>query len=161
MNDLYAKNKDLNINEERIQNILKLRKKNLNQKIFRARLRKFNYSNFQKSNENTTKAHEENTNSVNINNNIEEENYNFDEDDYLIDPDDLEITDKIKEMDFVETENIINNINILLNEKGNLNSILYGLLMMRKFTVIDAVLINKSELFIEKKNVYSNMHFII
>ena len=151
MNDIYAKNKDLNINEERIQNLLKLRKKNLNQKIFRARLRKFNYSNFQKNNENATQAHEENTNIININNNIEEETYIFDEDDYLIDPDDLEITDKIKEMDFVETENIINNIIILLEEKGNLNSILYGLLMMRKFTVIDAVLINKSELFIEKK----------
>ena len=150
MNDIYAKNKDLNINEERIQNILKLRKKNLNQKLFRARLRKFNYSNFQKNFENATKTYEENANIININNNIEEA-YIFDEDDYLIDPDDLEITDKIKEMDFVETENIINNIIILLNEKGNLNSILYGLLMMRKFTVIDAVLINKSELFIEKK----------
>ena len=158
MNNIYGKDKELNINEERIQNLLKFRKKNLNQKLFRARLRKFDYSNLNKNNDNTIKTIKENINTdiniiININKdniNINEENLIFKEDDYLIDPDDLKINEKIKQMDFVETENIINNIIILLTEK-DLNSILYGLLMMRKFAVIDAILINKSELFIEKK----------
>ena len=44
MNDIFEK-KEMNINEERIQSILKLRKQKLYQKIFRARLRKFDYSN--------------------------------------------------------------------------------------------------------------------
>ena len=158
MNNIYGKDKELNINEERIQNLLKFRKKNLNQKLFRARLRKFDYSNLNKNNDSTVKTIKENINTdiniiININKdniNINEENLIFKEDDYLIDPDDLKINEKIKQMDFVETENIINNIIILLSEK-DLNSILYGLLMMRKFAVIDAILINKSELFIEKK----------
>ena len=149
MTDIFDKNKDININEERIQNLLILRKKYLNQKLFRARLRKFDFYNLNKKSENKTenidKNMEENENNIN------EEELIFNEDDYLIDPDDLEVTDFIKKMDFVETENIINNITVLINDKGNLNSILYGLLMMRKLTVIDAILINKSELFIENK----------
>ena len=143
MNDILDKNKEININEERIQNLLKLRKRNLNHKIFKIRLRKFNYNNINKNNEEK-------------NNFEKEENLVFNEDDYLIDPDDLDINESIKKMDFIETENILNNIILLLNNKNDLNSILYGLLMMRKFTVIDAVLINKSELFIEN-NLYNQI----
>lgn len=150
MNPL-EKNKDININEERIQNLLKLRKKSLYKKIFRARLRKFDYSNLNKKNENiNTYTYTNNNDNTNNNNNNEEELI-FNEEDYLIDPDDLDINQDIKKMDFVKTENIINNITLLLNDTKNLNSVLYGLLMMRKFTVIDAILINKSELFIENK----------
>ena len=145
MNDIFEK-KEMNINEERIQSILKLRKKKLYQKIIRARLRKFDYSNLNKKIEKISVKFDKNENDNKIN-----EDFLFNEDDYLIDPDDLDINESIKKMDFVETENILNNIIILLNDKGNLNSILYGLLMMRKFTVIETILINQSELFIEKK----------
>ena len=145
MNDIFEK-KEMNINEERIQSILKLRKKKLYQKIIRARLRKFDYSNLNKKIEKISIKFYKNENDNKIN-----EDFLFNEDDYLIDHDDLDINESIKKMDFVETENILNNIIILLNDKGNLNSILYGLLMMRKFTVIEAILINQSELFIEKK----------
>ena len=150
MNDIKEKNKNINninINEERIQNLLKLRKKNLYQKIFRIRLRKFDYSNFNKKNDNN------NTIKNDENNNIENKDTKlyFNEDDYLIDPDDIDINENLKKLNFVETDNILNNIIMLLNDKGNINSILYGILMMRKFTVIDSILINKSELFIENK----------
>ena len=145
MNDIFEK-KEMNINEERIQSILKLRKKNLYQKIFRARLRKFDYSNLNKKIDKISVKFDKNENDNKIN-----EDFLFNEDDYLIDPDDLDINESIKKMDFVETKNILNNIIVLLNDKGNLNSILYGLLMMRKFTIIEAILINQSELFIEKK----------
>jgi hypothetical protein len=145
MNNNMDKNNEIDINEERIQNLLKLRKKNLYKKLFRARLRKFDYSNLTKKNESL--------NIIPYNKNIGANNEElfFKEEDYLIDPDDLEINETIKKMDFVKTENIINNIAVLLNDSKNINSILYGLLMMRKFTVIDAVLINKSEYFIENK----------
>ena len=150
MNDIKEKNKNINninINEERIQNLLKLRKKNLYQKIFRIRLRKFDYSNFNKKNDNNnTIKNDENNNIIN-----NDQKLYFNEDDYLIDPDDIDINENLKKLNFVETDNILNNIIMLLNDKGNINSILYGILMMRKFTVIDSILINKSELFIENK----------
>ena len=146
MNDLLDKNKELNINEERIQNLLKLRKRNLEQKIFKIRLRKFDYNNLNRIND--EKSNDNNENLI------------FNKDDYLIDPDDLDINETIKKMDFVETENILNNIILLLNDKNNLNSILYGLLMMRKFAVIEAKLINKSELFIEN-NLYNQICSIL
>ena len=60
------------------------------------------------------------------------------------------INENLKVMKFVKTEDIINNIIILLNN-NDLNSIKYGVLMMRKFTVIDSILINKTENFIENK----------
>ena len=146
MNDLLDKNKELDINEERIQNLLKLRKRNLEQKIFKIRLRKFDYNNLNRIND--EKSNDNNENLI------------FNKDDYLIDPDDLDINETIKKMDFVETENILNNIILLLNDKNNLNSILYGLLMMRKFAVIEAKLINKSELFIEN-NLYNQICSIL
>ena len=150
MNDIKEKNKNINninINEERIQNLLKLRKKNLYQKIFRIRLRKFDYSNFNKKNDNNnTIKNDENSNIIKNDTKLY-----FNEDDYLKDPDDIDINENLKKLNFVETDNILNNIIMLLNDKGNINSILYGILMMRKFTVIDSILINKSELFIENK----------
>ena len=147
MTDILDKNKE-NINEERIQNLLILRKKKVKQKIFSTRLRKLYPSDLNKKSEKKTEDVDLDENE-NIKN---KEKLIFNIWDYLIDPeDDFEVTDLIKKMDFVETENIIKNITILLNDKDNLNSILYGLLMMRKLTVIDAILINKSELFIENK----------
>ena len=165
--------KEINVNEERMFNIIHLRKRNLNQKLLKARQRKFDISNLNKININNggenIKKIIRNDNNINYgedscnsdwdredgeddNNEVDDELV-FNEDDYLIDPDDLDINENIKNMDFVETDNIINNITVLLNDTKNLNSILYGLLMMRKFTVIDAVLINKSQLFIQK-NLY-------
>ena len=140
------KDKDINVNEERIQNLIKLRKRNLYQKIFIARQRRFPFPNLKTYPENNN---ENNCEKNNKDNELNEHCLNLN--DYLIDPDDLEVNDFIKKMDFVDEKKCINSIILLLSDIKNINFILYGLLMMRKFTVIDAILINKSDIFIEKK----------
>jgi len=146
------KDKEINVNEERIQNIIKLRKRNLYQKIFIARQRKYPIPTLKSipetnADNNCVQTNDDNNDDKPKENEREELNLY----DYLIDPDDLDINDNIKKMDFVDEKKCINNIILLLSDIKNINSILYGLLMMRKFTVIDAILINKAEFFIEKK----------
>ena len=147
------------IKEERIKNIIKLRKIKLNQKIFKARQRKFELEKIKELNEKIAKNMK---NCAQIKQKII---LKFNEEDYFIDPDDIDINDDLEEMNFVKTEDIINNISILLNA-NDLNSIMYGVLMMRKFTVIDSILINKTENFIENKlyipicNILNNFYSI-
>ena len=149
------KENEINVNEERIQNIIKLRKRNLYQKIFIARQRKFPFPHLKTyPAENNENNDADDNNNYDNNDNSDRNKVNENElnlNDYLIDPDDLDINDIIKKLDFVDEKKCINNIILLLSDIKNVNSILYGLLMMRKFAVIDAVLINKSEIFIEKK----------
>ena len=73
------------------------------------------------------------------------------EENYFIDPDDIIMNEKLNQMKFMTTKDIVNNIIELLNDKSDLNSLLFGVLMMRKFSVIEAVLINKTKEFIENK----------
>jgi hypothetical protein len=147
------------IKEERIKNIIKLRKIKLNQKIFKARQRKFELEKIKELNEKIAKNMK---NCAQIKKKII---LKFNEEDYFIDPDDIDINDDLEEMNFVKTEDIINNISILLNT-NDLNSIMYGVLMMRKFTAIDSILINKTENFIENKlyipicNILNNFYSI-
>ena len=134
------------MNEERIKHLMNLRKIRINQKLFKARQRKFDLDTLKQTNEEILpKINEQsNKNKKNI-------ILKFKEQDYFIDPDDIDINDNLKNLKFVETNDILNNINILLNNINDLNSVMYGVLMMRKFVVIDAVLINKSNLFIKNK----------
>ena len=146
------KDKEINVNEERIQNIIKLRKRNLYQKIFIARQRKYPIPTLKSipetnADNNCVQTNDDNNDDKPKENEREELNLY----DYLIDPDDLDINDNIRKMDFVDEKKCTNNIILLLSDIKNINSILYGLLMMRKFTVIEAILINKAEIFIEKK----------
>ena len=132
------------LNEERIKYIINLRKMKLNQRLFIARQRQFNIEALKQINgENNKKTIEHsNTKKKNI-------ILKFKEDNYFIDPDDIDINENLNSLKFVQTDDIIKNITDLLNNVNEFNSILYGVLMMRKFTVIDAVLINKSNLFIK------------
>ena len=132
------------LNEERIKYVINLRKMKLNQRLFIARQRQFNIEALKQINgENNKKTIEHsNTKKKNI-------ILKFKEDNYFIDPDDIDINENLNSLKFVQTDDIIKNITDLLNNVNEFNSILYGVLMMRKFTVIDAVLINKSNLFIK------------
>ena len=134
------------LNEERIKYVINLRKMKLNQRLFIARQRQFNIEALKQINgENNKKTIEHsNTKKKNI-------ILKFKEDNYFIDPDDIDINENLNSLKFVQTDDIIKNITDLLNNVNEFNSILYGVLMMRKFTVIDAVLINKSNLFIKNK----------
>ena len=134
------------LNEERIKYVINLRKMKLNQRLFIARQRQFNIEALKQINgENNKKTIEHsNTKKKHI-------ILKFKEDNYFIDPDDIDINENLNSLKFVQTDDIIKNITDLLNNVNEFNSILYGVLMMRKFTVIDAVLINKSNLFIKNK----------
>ena len=134
------------LKEERIKSILNLRKIKINQIIFKARQRRFDINSFKEK-----KEDEEQKNKERTNNNKKEIILKFNEDDYFIDPDNININEELDNMKFVQTDDIINNIIKLLNKSDDINSIMYGVLMMRKFTVIEAVLINKSRLFIKNK----------
>jgi hypothetical protein len=143
---IYSLKKDneINVNEERIQNIIKLRKRNLYQKIFIARQRRFPFPHLKTYPDMNNDDNNNNCDNKDNSDNNQTTEHEFNLNDYLIDPDDLDINDFIKKMDFVDEKKCINNIILLLSDIKNVNSILYGLLMMRKFTVIDAILINKS-----------------
>ena len=134
------------LKEERIKNIMYLRKIRLNQKIFKARQRKFNLEALNKTNELTEQKLKEQSKE-----NKKKLILKFKEENYFIDPDDIIMNEKLNQMKFMTTKDIVNNIIELLNDKSDLNSLLFGVLMMRKFSVIEAVLINKTKEFIENK----------
>lgn len=130
---------DENIQEERINNLIQLRKLKFNQKIMKIRLSKISpYDSIQNSNcifDDETQN--ENTNNLN-------------EDDYVIDPDDLNVSEEILKLNFIDDDEAVKNMNFLLKD-SNINNILHGLLLFRKFVVIDAITINKTDIFIENK----------
>ena len=144
MSEIFEKEPKLLLQEERINNIVKLRKIKINQKIFKARQRRFELNKIKEINE---KLEQNIKNPAKNNKKII---LKFNEEEYFIDPDDIVVNEKLKLMKFVKTEEIIKNISILLNE-NDLNSIMYGILMMRKFTIIDSILINKKEEFIRNQ----------
>ena len=144
MEERFVEDTQRILKEERIQSMLKLRKMKLNQKLFQARQRKFDLNFFNKKNTETEQKIKERQN--------EEKKkiiLKFNEEDYFIEPEDLDLNERLNNMNFVETKDILNNITELLNDIDNINSIMFGILMMRKFTVIESVLINKSHLFIK------------
>ena len=146
MEERFNQREELILKEERIKSILNLRKIKLNQIIFKARQRRFDVNSFKEK-----KEDEEQKIKERANNNEKEIILKFNEDDYFIDPDSINLNEELDNMKFVQTDDIINNITELLNKNDDENSIMYGVLMMRKFTVIEAVLINKSRLFIKNK----------
>ena len=146
MEERFTPNVEKILKEERIQNLMKLRKIKLNQKLFQARQRKFDINFFNKQNAQNEQKIKERQN--------EEKKkiiLKFNEEDYFIEPEDLNLNESLNDMKFIETNDIINNITELLNNIDDINSIMFGILMMRKFTVIEAVLINKSHLFIKNE----------
>ena len=146
MEDRYNKAAEILLKEDRIQTKLKLRKIKLNQKLFQARQRQLNIDSFKTEKQEKIQDIDENSNKKKKNIILK-----FNEEEYFIDPDDININENLEKLKFVETNDIIINITGLLNNINDLNSILYGVLMMRKFTVIDSILINKSDEFIENK----------
>ena len=146
MEERFTQNVEKLLKEEKIQNMMKLRKIKLNQKLFQARQRRFDINFFNKKNlENEQKIKKRQT---------EEKKkiiLKFNEEDYFIEPEDLNLNESLNDMKFIETNDIINNITELLNNIDDTNQIMFGVLMMRKFTVIEAVLINKSHLFIKNE----------
>ena len=146
MEDRYNKAAEILLKEDRIQTKLKLRKIKLNQKLFQARQRQLNIDSFKTEKQEKIQDIDENSNKKKKNIILK-----FNEEEYFIDPDDININENLEKLKFVETNDIIINITRLLNNINDLNSILYGVLMMRKFTVIDSILINKSDEFIENK----------
>ena len=146
MEDRYNQAAEILFKEDRIQTILKLRKIKLNQKLFQARQRQLNIDSFKTEKQEKIQDIDENSNKKKKNIILK-----FNEEEYFIDPDDININENLEKLKFVETNDIIINITGLLNNINDLNSILYGVLMMRKFTVIDSILINKSDEFIENK----------
>ena len=146
MEDRYNKAAEILLKEDRIQTKLKLRKIKLNQKLFQARQRQLNIDSFKTEKQEKIPEIDENSNKKKKNIILK-----FNEEEYFIDPDDININENLEKLKFVETNDIIINITGLLNNINDLNSILYGVLMMRKFTVIDSILINKSDEFIENK----------
>jgi len=146
MEDRYNKAAEILLKEDRIQTKLKLRKIKLNQKLFQARQRQLNIDSFKIEKQEKIPETDEYSNKKKKNIILK-----FNEEEYFIDPDDIDINENLEKLKFVETNDIIINITELLNNINDLNSILYGVLMMRKFTVIDSILINKSDEFIENK----------
>ena len=130
---------DENIKEERINYLIQLRKLKFNQKIMKSRLSKKNQYDSIK-----------NTNLISDEKIQNENGNNINEDDYIIDPDDLTISEEVLKLDFVDDEEAVKNMNFLL-KNSNINNILHGLLLFRKFVVIDAITINKTDIFIENK----------
>ena len=96
---------DENIQEERINNLIQLRKLKFNQKIMKIRLSKISpYDSIQNSNcifDDETQN--ENTNNLN-------------EDDYIIDPDDLNVSEEILKLNFIDDDEAVKNMNFLLKE---------------------------------------------
>ena len=146
MEDKFNQAAEILFKEDRIQTILKLRKIKLNQKLFQARQRQLNIDSFKTQKQEKIQGIDESTNK-----NKKNVILKFNEEEYFIDPDDININQNLEHLNFVETNDIIVNITELLNNINDLNSILYGVLMMRKFTVIDSILINKSDEFIKNK----------
>ena len=146
MEDRYNKAAEILLKEDRIQTKLKLRKIKLNQKLFQARQRQLNIDSFKTEKQEKIPEIDENSNKKKKNIILK-----FNEEEYFIDPDDININQNLEHLNFVETNDIIVNITELLNNINDLNPILYGVLMMRKFTVIDSILINKSDEFIKNK----------
>ena len=147
MEERLNKREEILLKEDRIKTILKLRKNKINQKLFQARQRKFNIDSLKEIKEEEKSSKEFNNSNINKKIKI----LKFDEEDYFIDPDDLDINEDLNSLEFVKTRDILTNITNLLNNINDLNCVLYGVLMMRKFSVIDAVLINKANLFAENK----------
>ena len=147
MEERLNKREEILLKEDRIKTILKLRKNKINQKLFQARQRKFNIDSLKEIKEEEKSSKEFNNSNINKKIKI----LKFDEEDYFIDPDDLDINEDLNSLEFVKTRDILTNITNLLNNINDLNCVLYGILMMRKFSVIDAVLINKANLFAENK----------
>ncbi len=137
MEDRYNQAAEILFKEDRIQTILKLRKIKLNQKLFQARQRQLNIDSFKTQKQEKIQGIDESTNK-----NKKNVILKFNEEEYFIDPDDININQNLEHLNFVETNDIIVNITELLNNINDLNSILYGVLMMRKFTVIDLSLIH-------------------
>ena len=146
MEDRYNKDAEIILKEDRIQKKNKLRKIKLNQKLFQARQRQLNIDSFKTEKQEKIQDIDENSNKKKKNIILK-----FNEEEYFIDPDDININENLEKLKFVETNDIIVNITELLNNINDLNCVLYGVLMMRKFSVIDAVLINKANLFAENK----------
>ena len=147
MEERLNKREEILLKDDRIKTILKLRKNKINQKLFQARQRKFNIDSLKEIKEEEKSSKEFNNSNINKKIKI----LKFDEEDYFIDPDDLDINEDLNSLEFVKTRDILTNITNLLNNINDLNCVLYGVLMMRKFSVIDAVLINKANLFAENK----------
>ena len=147
MEERLNKREEILLKEDRIKTILKLRKNKINQKLFQARQRKFSIDDLKEVKEEEKSSKEFNNSNINKKIKI----LKFDEEDYFIDPDDLDINEDLNSLEFVKTRDILTNITNLLNNINDLNCVLYGVLMMRKFSVIDAVLINKANLFAENK----------
>ena len=146
MEEILNKKEELLLKEDRIKTVLKLRKNKINQKLFQARQRKFNVETLKEIKE------EESGKVFDYSNNHKKNKIlKFNEDDYFIDPEDIDINEYLDNLEFVQTRDILNNITELLNNYNDLNSVLYGILMMRKFSVIESILINKSDLFVENK----------
>ena len=146
MEEILNKKEELLLKEDRIKTVLKLRKNKINQKLFQARQRKFNVEALKEIKE------EESGKVFDYSNNHKKNKIlKFSEDDYFIDPEDIDINEYLDNLEFVQTRDILNNITELLNNYNDLNSVLYGILMMRKFSVIESILINKSDLFVENK----------